>query len=192
MKKWGTRSPSVVDHVVLALVVIASLALITAAYVYAHGGGVSQKDGCHNDRQAGERHYHHPGTAQRAGICETRDGINYRVIESEPEIREVVKEVPVEVVKEVVRVQKTADVQAMEDSHKRIVSEYSRLADQLRELLDRPLPEPQVVRVDREVPGLKPTPEQCVQYRVEVEQNLGWTVSTAEQAALNAINAGCF
>ena len=170
------------------LFTLSLMPLICMAVVFAHPGPVSQKDGCHNDRQAGERHFHDKGTVMRAGLCETRDGINYRIIQAAPEVREVV----VEVEKEVVRVQKTADVQALEESHRRIVAEYGRLADQLRELLNRPLPEPQVVTVEKEVPGLKPAPEQCVEYRVQVRQNIGWTTSDAEQAALDAIDAGCF
>ena len=170
----------------IELVVMIVGFLVLAGMVFAHPGGVSQKDGCHNDNAVGERHFHTEGTAERAGLCETRDGIHYRIVQAEPEIREI------EVIKEVTVLQKTPNVQAMEDSHKRIVAEYGRLADQLRELANRPLPAPQVVEIEKEVPGLKPTSAQCLAFRVQVEQSLGWSVSTAEQAALDAIGAGCF
>ena len=94
--------------------------------------------------------------------------------------------------KEVVKVQKTPDVQALEDSHKRIVAEYGRLADRLRELANRPLPKPQVVKVEVEVPGLKPTTEQCVELRAEFRAAYNQWGSRSEEIALDAINAGCW
>lgn len=60
----------------------------------AHPGGLA-KDGCHNDKAAGELHYHVEGTSERAGLCERRDDKTYYITVVE-RVVEVEKEVPVE------------------------------------------------------------------------------------------------
>ena len=51
--------------------------------ILAHSGGLSIKDNCHNDRDAGERHWHRDGTAERGGECIVRDG---RTVKVQPEV----------------------------------------------------------------------------------------------------------
>ena len=66
------------------IVAIAGLVLIAAIFAYqadAHNGGMSKKDDCHNDRKAGERHWHIDGTKERGGICV--DGVKIGDCEAE-------------------------------------------------------------------------------------------------------------
>ena len=135
----------------------------------AHPGGVSKKDGCHRDNAAGERHYHVEDTADRAGECIVTDGAAYRVpapVACEPEVI----------------FQKSVDVQAFEDTHKRVLAE-------IRQALDRP---PQVVEVKVPTPALKATTEQCRQLRTEFRQHYDRWGDRSEEVALVAINQGCW
>lgn len=67
----------------IGLVVVAGATLaFVLGDVLGHPGGLAKSDGCHNQRADGaviERHYHAPGTRDRAGTCEERDGHRYRV-----------------------------------------------------------------------------------------------------------------
>ena len=42
--------------------------LLSVSLAQAHSGGLA-KDGCHNDRAAGERHWHVPGGTNVGGLC---------------------------------------------------------------------------------------------------------------------------
>ena len=42
--------------------------------VLAHAGQLSPKDGCHNHKAAGERHWHEDGTSERGGPCVKKNG----------------------------------------------------------------------------------------------------------------------
>ena len=49
-------------------VVVALFAFLFAVVAYAHPGGMA-KDGCHNHRQSGERHWHIATTHEVGGKC---------------------------------------------------------------------------------------------------------------------------
>ena len=54
---------------VIAVIAMIFAALIGAAPAQAHNGGLSQRDYCHKDNKAGERHWHFTGTVERGGVC---------------------------------------------------------------------------------------------------------------------------
>lgn len=64
---------------------VAVLIGMAALGANAHGGGMAS-DGCHNDRAAGEAHWHEAGTMQRAGPCIDHVGERIRVLEREVEV----------------------------------------------------------------------------------------------------------
>ena len=59
------------------------LLALYAPGVAAHPGGLSKKDGCHNmkaDGQVVERHWHHEGTRDVGGTCETMGNVAVRIL----------------------------------------------------------------------------------------------------------------
>lgn len=50
-----------------------------AEFEIAHAGQLSPKDGCHNHKAAGERHWHLQGTSKRGGPCVKYHGETYRL-----------------------------------------------------------------------------------------------------------------
>lgn len=58
---------------------LAGLVLAMGVAGHAHPGGLA-KDGCHNDKAAGEAHWHEPGTRDRAGPCIESAGSRIKVI----------------------------------------------------------------------------------------------------------------
>ena len=64
-----------------AIGLIAGVLITVTSGALAHNGGLA-KDGCHNDKSVGERHWHHQDTRDRAGKCEKIGELHIRYVES--------------------------------------------------------------------------------------------------------------
>ena len=72
-----------------AMIVMLGAGIGAMSDALGHSGGLA-KDGCHRDKAAGERHWHKPGTKERAGPCIAFEGESVKAVE---QTVEVVKEV---------------------------------------------------------------------------------------------------
>ncbi len=67
------------DVPVEALAIAAAAGNEAAVIMLAHAGQLSPKDGCHNHKAAGERHWHEDGTSDRAGPCVKVNGVTEKM-----------------------------------------------------------------------------------------------------------------
>lgn len=153
-------------------IVIGLLTALYAPALFAHPGGMA-KDGCHNDRSAGERHYHESSSTNRMGKCVEIDGISYRTIEIVVE-KEVIVEVPIETVV------KTPDVEAFEKALDRLDAAIEKEA----------IRSPRVVEV--RVPDWKPTTKYCEGLRIEFFDEMDQWFGDPTKVAALAIDEGCW
>ena len=162
----------------LSVLIILAI-LLSAPLAESHGGGLSKRDGCHRDRQSGALHDHRPGTVEPHHACERKGKITIKTAPPSKS-RVVVKE---RVVKKFI---KSVNVRRFEESLKRSLERLEKsIAAEARRA-------PRVVKVKVEVPGRKPTTEQCVELRAKFLASAGKWGNASERVALTAIEAGCW